>query len=103
MFFEFSFSDKHLKDLKKNLDALYKLTGKLTAFSTCSFGQLLTLGKEQGIAKVKGISIHKKLNVDMQLDLYKFRLSKKYRCYGTRNLFFSEAMNLVFIDINHID
>lgn len=101
MFFEFSFSDKHLKELKKNQEVLYKLTTKLVKFSTLSFEELVTLGKEKGIVKVSNSTIHKKINIDSQLDLYKFRLSKKSRCYCTRNLFLSKAMRLVFIDINH--
>lgn len=101
MFFEFSFSTKHLKELKKNPDALYKLVGKLVTFSALSFAELVTTGKENGLSKVSGTKIHKKLNIDTQLDVYKFRLSNKYRCYCTKHLILVNVMNLHFLDIHH--
>ena len=101
MFFDVSLSDKHLKGLKKNSDVFYLLISKMAVFSTLSFERLITIGKENGLAKITDLKIHKNLQVDTELDLYKFRISRKYRCYCTRNLHSNNVLNLVFIDVHH--
>lgn len=62
MFFTFSFNNKHLQKTKQHHDAFYKLVSKLVTLSVLSFERLITLGKEDGIAKVKGEKLH---NVDI--------------------------------------
>lgn len=104
MFFSIKFYQKHLKELKKHPQILYKLTSKLYIFSNQSFADLITQGKENGIAKVTDLNIHKKLKIDIELELYKFRLSQDIRCYATKNIVSSTeagVLDLVFIDVNH--
>jgi len=64
MFFSFSFSERHLKELKKHNEVFYKLCSKLSIFSQSSIEELITYGKENGITKITDRSIYKALQVD---------------------------------------
>ena len=101
MFFSFVFTDKHLKNLKKHPDTFYKLVNKLSIFSIASIDELITLGKENGLAKITDKNTYKKLNIDTTIIVYKFRLSNKVRCYCSKNFESPDTLNLFFIDINH--
>jgi len=101
MFFSFVFTDKHLKNLKKQPDIFYKLVSKLSIFSRFSIDELITSGKENGITKITDSNTYKKLNTDTTIIIYKFRLSDKIRCYCTKNLESPDTLNLIFIDVNH--
>ena len=101
MFFSFVFKDKHLKNLKKHPDIFYKLVNKLSIFSSSSIDELITLGKENGLAKITDKKTYKKLNIDTTILVYKFRLSNKIRGYCSKNLESPDTLNLFFIDANH--
>jgi hypothetical protein len=102
MFFSFSFSERHLKELKKHNEVFYKLCCKLSIFSQSSIEELITNGKENGITKITERNIYKTLQVDTTITLYKFRISNKIRCYCKRNLESSNTLDLIFIDANHL-